>query len=272
MLKLTHSLLILLLVILSSASNSREPVTQYRFNLVERLPHSTTVFTQGLAIDSSAKNGFELWQSSGRYGHSFVEKINPYNLSPLATFSFPKSQFAEGIALLGDYLYGLSWQSGIAYRWHKDNLTVDKTFILKSEGWGLTHWNNQLIMSDGSNKLTWLDPETLNPLKHISVTFNQQPLHNLNDLTVINGRIWANVWQKDYLVEIDANTGKVIGQLDLSSLATENSSGDPEAVLNGLAWDNNNQMLLVTGKNWRYLYLLTINALNVASSHITMDQ
>ena len=113
-------------------------------------------------------------------------------------------------------------------------------------------------MSNGTGKLTWLDPSTFKAIKHINVTYQQQAMTYLNDLSVIDNNIWANVWQQNFLLEIDAENGNVIGLLDLTELVLENTSDKPEAVLNGIAWDSQKQELLVTGKYWRYLYRIKI--------------
>ena len=241
-------------------------ITQHQYQIVERLPHSTHIFTQGLALNNNPNNTPTLWQSSGHYGQSFLQKSNYDGSNIKARFNFPATQFAEGIAVLDNHIYGLTWQQNIAYQWHKETLELIQKFPLEGQGWGLTRWQDQLLMSNGTDQLTWLEPSTFTPVKHINVTRQQQPVTNLNDLTVVNNLIWANVWQQNYLLQIDPINGKVIGQLDLTELVlentTKNASGNtlnrPEAVLNGIAWDNQKQELLVTGKYWRYLYRIKI--------------
>ena len=254
MIRLLSSLLLCCVTLTSTAAE----ITQHQYKIVERLPHSTHIFTQGLALDNSSTESPTLWQSSGHYGQSFVQKSNLDGHKIQARFNFPTTQFAEGIALLDNHIYGLTWQKNIAYQLNKDTLVLIKKFPLKGQGWGLTHWKNQLLMSNGTGKLTWLDPSTFKAIKHINVTYQQQAMTYLNDLSVIDNNIWANVWQQNFLLEIDAENGNVIGLLDLTELVLENTSDKPEAVLNGIAWDSQKQELLVTGKYWRYLYRIKI--------------
>lgn len=260
MLRLLSKLLLCCFALATTAAE----ITQHHYQIIARLPHSTHIFTQGLAFNNNPGETPTLWQSSGHYGQSFLQKSSLDGNKIYARFDFPATQFAEGIAVLDDHIYGLTWQKNIAYKWHKDTLELINTFHLQGQGWGLTHWHDQLLMSDGSDQLTWLEASTLKPIKHINVTQQQQAVTHLNDLTIINNHIWANVWQRNYLLQINADTGKVIGQLDLTELVLENTVDNnldkSEAVLNGIVWDDQKQELLVTGKYWRYLYRIKINA------------
>jgi len=227
---------------------------QYRYQIVQTLKHSKNNFTQGLSIEGNL-----LWESSGLYKRSFLELRQKSSLEPIARFRYPNRHFAEGIAVYGDYLYGLTWKSGSVYRWHKHNVQLDTRFSIDSEGWGMARWQEQLVTSNGSDILSFRNPENLKTKRRISVRMGSRPVYKLNDLSADDISIWANIWHQNQLVRIDPETGNVMGILALDTLANANQSGNFENVLNGVAWDSSTETLWVTGKRWPHLYQLRLD-------------
>lgn len=235
-----------------TAKDAKSP-EQYRYRVVQTLKHSRQSFTQGLHIE-----GDLLWESSGLYGRSFLQLRHKHSPPPKLEFRYPAEHFAEGIAVHGDYLYGLTWKSGTVYRWHKHNLQLDKRFVITGQGWGLARWKQELVTSDGSDILSFRDPETLRTTRRIAVTLNSRPVRQLNDLSADESHLWANVWHQNRLLYIDPSDGQVIAILNLEQLANINQRGKFEHVLNGVAWDSSSNTLWVTGKHWPNMYQLKI--------------
>jgi glutaminyl-peptide cyclotransferase len=159
--------------------------------------------------------------------------------------------FGEGITILGERIYQLTWQSQLGFVYDRASFELQRTFFLPGEGWGLTHDGTLLIVSDGTATLRFLDPDTLKEVKRIAVTEDGVPRDKLNELEFIDGEIWANVWYTDQIVRIDPATGAVTSKLDLTGLQEQRGADD---VLNGIAWDQQAQRLFVTGKLWPALY------------------
>ena len=237
-----------------------KPHTQYR--IIEKRPHNSKAYTQGLVASNNM-----MIESSGRYRRSFITRyplgaqMQPAEHSYSAgTWPTPKHLFAEGITLFNDQFYLLSWRKGIAGVYREKDLQLVTHFKYRGEGWGLTHNGQSLIMSDGSNTLQFRDPSNFQITSRLPVTLNQRKLKSLNELEYYQGNIWANVWHKDYIVEIDPESGAVKQQIDLSALVQESSSGHPDSVLNGIAADPQGRGLWLTGKYWPWLYLIEIQS------------
>lgn len=224
---------------------------------MQAIPQNAELFTQGLAIE-----GDYIWQSSGLYGQSFLQKRLKTQTKPLNEFYYPWHEFAEGIALVGDHLYGLTWKSGRVYRWHKHTLKTDRTFEIQGEGWGMSQWQHTLAVSNGTNTINFYNPADMTLTRSIEVTDHGRVINNLNDLTSDKKSLWANIWHSNTVIKINAKSGAIEGYLDLSEIAdnhrSNNRSNNNEAVLNGLAWDNNTQTLWLTGKLWDTLYQLQL--------------
>jgi len=234
--------------------------SQYR--IIEKRPHNSSIYTQGLIASNNM-----MIENSGRYRRSFITRYPlgaqtpPSELSHAAgTWPTPKHLFAEGITLLNDQLYLLSWRKGIAGVYREKDLQFVNQFKYRGEGWGLTHNGQSLIMSDGSNKLQFRDPANFKIISTLAVTLNQRKLKSLNELEYHQGNIWANVWHKNYIVAIDPRSGAVTQQVDLSALVAESSNGHTDSVLNGIAADPEGRGLWVTGKYWPWLYLIEIQS------------
>ena len=218
-------------------------------SVIRAYPHDETAFTQGLLWHEGW-----LYESTGRIGTSSVRKVSLETGEIAARRSIPATQFGEGLALWGEELISLTWLDGAVHRWRlKDLAPVRTTSDYPFEGWGLARFNEQLVTSDGSSVLRFLNPEDYSVERTVRVTFNGKPLVFLNELEVIDGLIFANVWKTDYIVVINPQTGVVAKLIDCRSLPKP-TRGDPEAVLNGIAWDAESKRLFVTGKLWPALY------------------
>jgi glutamine cyclotransferase len=222
------------------------------FKVVAVYPHDPNAFTQGLAIA-----GGQLYEGTGLYGQSTIRKVD------LTTGRVEKQRpintmyFGEGIAILDGRLYQLTWQNGIGIVYDLATFSQQRTFQYAGEGWGLTQDGKQLILSDGSAKLRFLDPQTFATVREIDVRDHGQPVTKLNELEYVDGEIWSNVWYDDRIARISPATGEVLGWIDLAALYPK-SARSSEAVLNGIAYDAAAKRLFVTGKNWPQLYEIEI--------------
>lgn len=241
----------LLLVLLAAAA----PVSGYK--VVQSWPHDPTAFTQGLFFADGT-----LWESTGVEGRSAVRELRLGELRPRrAAPSLDGRHFGEGSTALGDRIYQLTWQSGRVFLWDRRTLAPLGSLAYRGEGWGLTHDGRQLIMSDGSADLVFRDPATFNEVGRITVRDGDRPVDRLNELEYVRGEVLANVWQTDRIARIDPRTGRVLGWIDLAGLqAPAERSGNPDDVLNGIAWDAKRDRLIVTGKRWPRLYQIRLTA------------
>jgi len=234
------------------------------FFVQNSFPHDPSLFVEGFFV----KDGL-FYESTGA-PVEFPDTRSQIGLMDIKKGKFSvkaeldrKIYFGEGIAIVKDKLYQLTYknQQGFIY----DAATFKKLGDFKyanPEGWGLTTDGGSLIMSDGTAKLTWLDPAAMKPIKTVEVTENGAPLSQINELEYINGLIYANVWQTNFIVQIDPESGKVIGKMDLSNIVTEQLKDNPDAQeLNGIAYHNETKKLYVTGKMWSKIYELDLPAL-----------
>ena len=225
------------------------PVTVLDPVLVATYPHDPAAFTQGLLWHDGA-----LYESTGREGQSGVRRVTLETGAVEASSALPADQFGEGLALLGDTLVSLTWMDGEIHRWDLATLAPIDTRRTRLEGWGLTSDGTHLIHSDGSATVRWLDPETLEVVRDVEVTLNGRPVDQLNELEWVDGMVVANVWHEGFLLFIDPASGAVRAVADLRPLVEENGNADPEAVLNGVAFNPQGDRLFVTGKLWASLY------------------
>lgn len=221
-------------------------------------PHDPAAFTQGLLIH----NG-ELFESTGQFGTSWIGIVDINTGKVDKKVVLDKQYFGEGIAILNNKIFQLTYQNKVGFVYDLKTYKRLKEFQFDSfakEGWGLTHDNVNLIMSDGTNKLHYLDTATLALIRSIQVTDENGPVKNLNELEYIEGFVFANVWQTNLILKIDPNTGNVVGRIDLSKLASDARKASPQVdVLNGIAWHPDTRSFLVTGKNWPNIYILKID-------------
>jgi glutamine cyclotransferase len=170
----------------------------------------------------------------------------------------PGDVFGEGLARVGNRLVQLSWKSGRGFVYDLGSFRLLREVRYEGEGWGLAYDGTSLIQSDGSNVLTYRDPETFAPRRQLAVTWDGQPVRNLNELEFIDGAVWANVWYTDFIVQISPESGQVISYLDLAGLRGADSGRHPDAVLNGIAYDPATRRLFVTGKLWPAIFELRV--------------
>jgi glutaminyl-peptide cyclotransferase len=218
--------------------------------VVNTFPHDPDAFTQGLVV-----LGGELYEGTGRNGQSSLRRVALETGEVLQRHNLGSLYFGEGITIMGERIYQLTWQSQIGFVYDRASFKLQKTFLLPGEGWGITHDDTHLIVSDGTAFLRFLDPETQAEVKRVTVTEDGLPLERLNELEFIDGEVWANVWYTDFIVRIDPKTGNVTSKVDLSGLHEQRGADD---VLNGIAWDEMSDRLFVTGKLWSSLYEIDV--------------
>ncbi|MEL7146634.1 MAG: glutaminyl-peptide cyclotransferase, partial [Bacteroidota bacterium] len=214
---------------------------------LKEYPHERSSFTQGLFF----KEG-QLYESTGENGSSKVMTVDLSTGKSIKSVSLPNELFGEGMTFIGDTLYHLTYKAGKAFMYDL-NFKQLQTFYYQGEGWGLTHFADTLIMSNGSENITFRSKKDFSIYKTISVNDNNGPVKNLNELEIINGYLFANIYQTDKIVKIDLSNGAVVGTLDLSNIFTNRAafSGSID-VLNGIAYKDDK--VYVTGKNWPKLY------------------
>ncbi len=233
----------------------RTPV--YRVDVVRSFAHDTAAFTQGLLWH----NG-EMYESTGGVGTSNIRRIELQTGDVKQRRDLPAPHFGEGIVILGEKLYQLTWQSGKAFVYDKNTFAPIGEFTYEGEGWGLTTDGTHLIMSDGKSRLRFLDPETFKVVREVPVNENGSSVDAVNELEMVKGEIWANKWMTDRIMRIDPKTGTVLGWIDLAGLLPQNQRTGGEDVLNGIAYDAEGDRIFVTGKKWPRLYQITLRAAN----------
>jgi glutamine cyclotransferase len=218
-------------------------------------PHDPTAFTEGLVSADSV-----LFESTGLYGHSELRRVDLRSGRVLASRALPANRFGEGLALLNDRLYQLTWKAGVAYTYDAATLTPGDSFHYTGEGWGLTTDGTNLIMSDGSDSLRVLSPATFEVQRTIHVRYQDAPLYQLNELEYVEGELLANVYQTNWVVRIDPSTGVAREAIDFSDLYQNRS---PFAdVMNGIAVAPDGRQLLLTGKLWPVLFQVQLRSLD----------
>jgi len=233
-------------------AQSRTPRV-YGCQVLNAHPHDANAYTQGLVFE----DGF-LYEGTGKYGQSQLRKVELESGRVLQAQSLPRNLFGEGITILDDRIYQLTWREGTAIVYDKDSLRELQRFRYDGEGWGLTHDGTHLIMSDGTATLRFVDPKTFRVVKQLLVRSQGRRVDKLNELEFIGGEIFANIWYKDYVARISPGSGEVTGWIDMRQLWPVRR--DREAVLNGIAYDAKDDRLFVTGKNWPKLYEIRLVA------------
>lgn len=236
------------------------------FKFIASHPHDEKAFTQGLVI----RDGF-LYEGTGQYGTSSLRQVDVKTGKILKKIDMPKKFFGEGIEIVGDRIYQLTWTSGYCFVFNKDNFELVETFRYPGEGWGLAYDGERLIMSDGSATLRFIDPKTFKQKGKVQVveldpkTKKSILVQKLNELEYVRGEIWANVWQSNEIVRIDPTSGKVVGRIDCSAFIPDKLKreltgpiGQRDRVLNGIAFDRATDSVYLTGKYWPVLYEIKI--------------
>ena len=227
---------------------------QSTFEIVNTFPHDRRAFTQGLQYHE----GY-LYESTGLYGESTLRQVELETGEAVRMHALRDDFFGEGITIFAGMVYQLTWQAGQGFIYNLDTFEVIGEFHYEGEGWGLANDGRRVIMSDGSNRITFRDALSFDIVGEIDVYDDRGPVEMLNELAYINGEIWANVWYEDYIVVIDPATGWVTRRVDLTGLLQPEDQGDHRVdVLNGIAWDEANDRIFVTGKLWPVLYEISV--------------
>ena len=241
----------------SSEKTAEVDSTLLSYTVLSVLPHNAEAFTQGLVVHNN-----KLLESTGQEGSSWVGEVNPASGSHDKKIILDDKYFGEGITVLNNKLYYLTWKSNVGFVYDAKTYEKIRDFEYDpkiKQGWGLTHDGSQLILSDGTDKIHFLDTTNLKVTRTITVRDGNMAIKELNELEYINGYIFANVWQTNWIVKVDPKTGRVVGKLDLSRIGNEIRAQYPAAdVLNGIAYDKNSGAILVTGKLWPKSYLIRI--------------
>jgi glutamine cyclotransferase len=223
------------------------------YQIVHTYPHDQQAYTQGLVYLDG-----HLYESTGLNGQSSLrmEELETGRIQQLK--DVPSKYFAEGLAPWGNTLIQLTWQSHLALVYDRSTFRLLHTLAYEGEGWGLTADDKELILSDGTATLRFLDPSTFKVLRRVNVTDHGHPVDQLNELEFVHGEIYANIWHSDRIARIAPATGKILGFIDLTGLLPASRRSSPEAVLNGIAYDPAHDRLFVTGKLWPSLFEIRV--------------
>ncbi len=230
------------------ASNGPIIAREVGYEVVNSFPHDPGAFLQGLVWH----NGF--FESTGQFGQSSLRRVEYATGKVLQRVNLDSQYFGEGLAMVDNRLFQLTWQSHRGFVYDRDSFKLLREFEYDTEGWGLTYDGKSLIMSDGTDVLTFYNPDSFKPTRKVSVRFNGTALSELNELEYIDGEIWANVWHSDRIFRIDPASGKVKSYLNLAGILPEEEKSDPEAVLNGIAYDPQGKRIFVSGKLWPRIF------------------
>jgi glutaminyl-peptide cyclotransferase len=241
------------LALLAACSFAVSAFAADSYRIVNTYPHDRNAFTQGLIFLDG-----HLYESTGENGHSSLRMVDLQTGRVLQSAPLKTEYFAEGLTDWGSTLVQLTWLSHIGFVYDRFSFRLLRTFSYDYEGWGLTHDSKNLIESDGSTTLRFLNPVSFKVVRRIEVTDNGHPVQDLNELEFIHGEIYANVWHTDRIARISPATGHVLGWIDLTGLLPANQNTGPEGVLNGIAYDAAHDRLFVTGKLWPLLFEIKI--------------
>jgi glutamine cyclotransferase len=231
------------------APDSGQP-QRLRAEVLATLPHDTAAFTQGLEISDGT-----LYEGTGLKGRSSMRALDPATGAVRQQTALPADLFGEGITVVGPNIWQITWQNGLAIERDRATLAERRRVDYPGEGWGicLDEGTNRLVMSDGSDRLTFRDPQTFAPVGEVRVTSDGQPVTQLNELECTAGSVFANVWKTDTIVRIDPGSGRVTGEVELSDLLSDEERGRAD-VLNGIAAVPGTDEFLVTGKYWPKMF------------------
>lgn len=231
----------------------RKRTLEYRADVVREYPHDTAAFTQGLIWHDG-----QLYESTGEVGTSGIRRVKLETGEVLQKRDLPPPHFGEGIAILGDKLFQLTWKTRSAFVYDLKTFAPRGEFTYDGEGWGLTTDGTQLIMSDGTPILRFVNPADFTVTRTLTVAENGTPVSNLNELEWVKGEVWANVWLTDKIARIDPESGAVLGYINLTGLLPQAVRTGREDVMNGVAYDAAGDRIFVTGKRWARLYEISL--------------
>ncbi len=228
----------------SSEGSDSANIIQYEIEILNTEEHDAEAFTQGFLYHQG-----KLYESTGRYGQSTLREVNLEG-EVLRSVNLSSDVFGEGLTVHNSTLVQLTWKSGVAYIWDLETFSIIGNFSYQDEGWGICSDGTNFVMSNGSSDLTIRNPEDFSVIHTVSVTYNDSPLPELNELECVGDLVYANVWHWESIFIINMTTGNVVGTIDASSLYPKPSPG----VLNGLAYDSQNNTFWITGKNWPIMH------------------
>lgn len=250
----------------NSGANEKQPVANrplpvYSYEIVKTYPHDPKAFTEGLFYH----DGF-LYESTGEEGKSSLRRVELETGKVVQKFDLPREDFGEGIAMVGDKIYQLTWRQGLGRVFDAKDFKLIKEFSYQGDGWGMTTDGTNLIFDQGTHVLKFVDPETFKTVRTLPVMREDgKPLMQINELEWIKGELWSNVWHSEdpqilgkpnYIARIDPTSGKLLGWIDLDGISPQDQGGrdQDENTLNGIAYDAEKDRIFVTGKNWKKLF------------------
>lgn len=248
------------------ANQTKKDIPVYTYEVVNTYKHDAQAFTQGLVFH----NNF-LYESTGQKGKSTLRKVRLEDGDVVKKRKVDGDYFAEGMTILNDKIYQITWQENTCFVYDANSFEPVGKIRYAGEGWGLTNDGTNLIMSDGSHILKFVDPSNFRTVRSVTVTHDAKPLYQINELEFVKGEIWANVWHSEKpdvlgkpntIARIDPSTGKVIGWIDLNNISPDDVARDEENTLNGIAYDAATDRIFVTGKQWKKLFEIKIKPKN----------
>ena len=242
-------------------STNSNVIPVYTYKVVNTYPHDRSAFTEGLVFEDGV-----LYEGTGLHGYSTLRRVKLGTGEILQICKLPPQFFGEGVTIYKNKIIQLTWQSHIGFVYDKYSFKLLQEFYYPDEGWGITHDGKHLIMSDGTQTLHFLDPESFDEIGQIEVSANDIPVTGINELEYIQGEIYANIWQTELIVMIDPLTGQVVGWIDLKGILSPGDDSETVDVLNGIAYDVKNDRLFVTGKFWPKLFEIKLMGQGTAES------
>lgn len=231
------------------------PTPRFVADVVTRIAHTPDAFTQGLVFDQG-----RLYESTGLNGQSSLRELDPATGRVLRRRDLAEEFFAEGLTILDGKIYQITWRSQRCFVYDAATLRPIAEHAYHGEGWGLTHDGRNLILSDGTDRLRFFDPTTFAELRSVRVRDGERYIEQLNELEMVDGEVYANIWHDDRIARIDPATGRVVGWIDASTVHASMGLTDPEAVTNGIAWEPRTRRLILTGKNWPAMFEVRLRA------------
>ena len=242
----------------AQAARAAAPAARLKVEVVARYPHDPSAFTQGLVLD-----GKTLYESTGLEGQSTLRRVDLDTGRVLQQTPQAASIFSEGLAVIGPHLVQLTWKNGLVYQYDKQTLKRTREWGYSGEGWGACHDGRALVTSDGSTQLAFRDPATMAVQRKLVVMLGGAPVDDLNELECVGTTIYANVWNTDTIVSVEAATGAVTAVIDAAGLLTPAERARTD-VLNGIAYDASTKTFLITGKLWPTLFRVRFVARSTA--------
>lgn len=223
----------------------------YSYEIINEFPHDDQAFTQGFVYH----NGF-FYESTGQNGKSSLRKTEIETGKILKKIDLDRKYFGEGMTILNDKIYQLTWRKKVGFVYNLESFELEKTFDYgqSKEGWGLTHNHKYLVKTDGSERMWFLNPDTLEEVSYIETYTNKRKAEKLNELEFVKGKIYANIWQQNSILIVEPSTGAIEGIVSLKGLQSKAGQEGEDNVLNGIAYDAENDRLFVTGKNWNKVF------------------